>query len=344
MTKLYPNEFGYAIILRQKGKFLNNYQCLWSKTLIMLKPFKIACIGEVMIEIIARQNGQAKIGVAGDTYNTAVYLSQISNADHLEVSYITALGTDTFSTRILSEINRYNISTKHIELREDHMPGLYAIETDENGERSFSYWRGQAAAKTLFQEPCKIKLQSILEFDLVYISGISMAILPPETRSLLIEFLMEYRSLGGKLAFDSNYRPRLWETIEVARKTTSAMWSITDIGLPSLDDEMLLFGDMNEAQVLKRLIDAGVSYGALKRGDKGPIAIGETVCSSSFSAIENVVDTTAAGDSFNSGFLAEYASDKGLSNAMQTGHKLAAQVIQSNGAIIEINKSISRGT
>lgn len=301
------------------------------------KQIKIACVGEVMIELIARQSGLASIGVAGDTYNTAVYLKKLANKSDIDISYITAIGTDKFSDRIFSEIQHYGLQTDLIEKRSHLMPGLYAIDTDEFGERNFSYWRGQSAAKTLFQEPCEIGLTSLLDFDLIYISGISMAILPAETRARLIEFISQYRKQGGKLAYDSNYRPRLWEDIDTARNTNMKMWSLTDIALPSLDDEMLLFEDKDEASVLSRLGDAGVVFGALKRGAKGPLAIGNLPCETTFKKIENVVDTTAAGDSFNAGFLYQYATGGTLVNAMQSGHNLASKVIQSSGAIITID-------
>lgn len=311
----------------------------------MSKPIKIACLGEVMIELIAKdigrndlgeERGKASIGVAGDTYNTAVYLSKLNNGLDLEISYVTALGTDKYSERILNEISRHGILTNYIEKRETHMPGLYAIDTDEHGERSFSYWRGQAAARTLFEEPCAIKPEALFGFDLIYISGISIAILPPPTRHKLMAFIANYKQAGGKLVFDSNYRPRLWEDIETARHVTTAMWSLTDIALPSLDDEMALFGDKNEASVLNRLQKAGVTNGALKRGMDGPLPIGESDSIGTYEAVRKVVDTTAAGDSFNAGFLYQYAIGGSLADAMQSGHQLASKVIQVSGAIIEI--------
>lgn len=302
----------------------------------MSEPVKIACLGEVMIELIAKENGQAAIGVAGDTYNTAVYMSKLASASDLQITYITALGRDKFSERITSAIDHYDINLNYIEYRADQMPGLYAIETDADGERSFSYWRGQSAAKTLFQEPCKIKLQSLLEFDLIYISGISMAILPPETRASLIDTLKQFRQYGGKLAFDSNYRPRLWESVQTARDVTMAMWAITDIALPSIDDEMLLFGDKNQDDVTTRIMNAGVTYGALKRGADGPFALGNRENKMTFEKVTNIIDTTAAGDSFNAGFLYQYAIGSSLEDAMQAGHSLASKVIQAHGAILDI--------
>ena len=302
----------------------------------MQKPIKIGCLGEVMIELIAQEGDSARIGVAGDTYNTSVYIKKLCKEDEIQVSYITALGTDTFSQRILSNIKQHGIQTDHIEFRDNRMPGLYAIETDTEGERSFSYWRGEAAARTLFEEPCTIKPEAMSEFDLLYLSGISIAILPEETRNRLINYIGVFRKNGGKFVFDSNYRPRLWGDTKTAREVTMQMWSLTDIALPSLDDEMALFNDANEQAVLNRLIQAGVSHGALKRGMDGPKAIGEAVIQESFEPVTNVVDTTAAGDSFNAGFLYKHAMGEGLAQAMLSGHTLASKVIQQSGAIIEI--------
>lgn len=313
------------------------------------KQMKIACIGEVMVELVAKPDGAAQIGVAGDTYNTAVYLKklstqQASSQPALDISYVTALGTDLFSQRITAEIERHGLGSTHIDYRDAEMPGLYAIDTDDKGERSFSYWRSQAAARSLFQEPCNVSLSSLMSFDVIYLSGITMAILWPETRDRLMAFLSDFRAAGGKVAFDSNYRPRLWEDAETARKITMAMWALADIALPSLDDEMALFDDKSEADVLARLHKAGVRYGALKRGAEGPLALnGESLNDEAngeageavYAAVTNITDTTAAGDSFNAGFLYGYATTGAIEDALQIGHALAAEVIQSSGAIVD---------
>lgn len=291
-----------------------------------------------MIELIADERDHATIGVAGDTYNTAVYLAKLTHESEVAVSFVTALGVDQFSKRILSAMQEHGINHSYIEHRQDHMPGLYAIETDKNGERSFSYWRSQSAARTLFAEPCSIQMSRLSEFDIIYISGITMAILPAEMRTRLIEFLSDFRADGGKLAFDSNFRPRLWEDIQTARDVMMRMWSLTDIALPSIDDEIAMFGESNDSDVLKRLYAAGVQYGALKRGALGPRLIGTseaTACS--FDKITSVVDSTAAGDSFNAGFLSEYARGGTIDEAARKGHEIASKVIQKKGAIVALH-------
>jgi len=297
---------------------------------------KIACIGEVMIELATQPDGHAKLGVAGDTYNTAVYLRRLLPADSYAVSFATALGDDTFSDRIFQAMQAHEVETDLVVRREGMLPGLYAINTDELGERSFSYWRQSSAARSLFQMPSDDLFSKLAEFDLLYLSGITLAILSANVRARLFEFLKDFRLEGGIVAFDSNYRKQLWDDVGTARSEIMTMWSLTDIALPSGDDELALFEETDENQVLKRLQAAGVSYGALKRGSLGPLAIGDPVAHRSYCAAPNIVDTTAAGDSFNAGFLAAWIQGHGVEKALKEGHRLASKVIQAPGAIVDI--------
>lgn len=302
-----------------------------------MKPFsKIACIGEVMIEILGHPSGEARLNVAGDSYNTAVYLAQLARGSDCTVSYVTALGQDTFSQRALHEMQRFGIGTDHIERRCDRNIGLYAIDTDAAGERSFTYWRSESAARTLFSAPCVVTLDVLTQFDLVYLSGISLAILPASVRVTLIDALAAYRRSGGLVAYDSNHRPRLWEDAQTAIDVNNAMWCVTDIAVPSVDDEMAIHGDASEAAVLARLKASGVTDGALKRGMAGPYDLTRSTSGLTFAPATRVVDTTAAGDSFNAGYLFARASGADQATALQAGHELASRVIGHKGAIIKI--------
>ena len=114
------------------------------------------------------------------------------------------------------------------------MPGLYAISVDGAGERSFTYWRDTSAARTLFLPPGAVMPERLAGFDLVYLSAITLAVLAPEARAALAAFLAGYRARGGRVAFDSNYRPRLWPDAATARAEVTRFWRLTDIGLPSI--------------------------------------------------------------------------------------------------------------
>ncbi|QBF34199.1 sugar kinase [Thalassococcus sp. S3] len=287
---------------------------------------RVASIGEAMIELSMAEANLAHVGVAGDTLNTAIYLKRA--APDLEVDYITRLGSDAFSDRIREAIATEGIGTDRIEVETGAMPGLYAISTSETGERSFSYWRGSSAARRLFQGPDGPDFSGLVGYDLVYLSGISLAILPPVIRAGLLDHLVE---TGQPFAFDSNYRPALWESREVARETMSAFFDRAKIALPSVDDEMALFGESAE-QVIARFKSMGC-LGAVKQGARGPVSLGAVV-DQSYGAAPKVVDTTAAGDSFNGAYLAQHLVGQDQAQALVAAHQCALQVVQHRGAIL----------
>ncbi|MEM1163627.1 MAG: sugar kinase [Pseudomonadota bacterium] len=295
---------------------------------------RIACIGEVMIELTPAAESTLNFGVAGDSYNTAVYLKRLLGTG-CDVDYMTALGTDAFSDRILAEMGGHGLGLSAVERRSDRLPGIYAIATDDSGERSFTYWRSESAARTLFVEPCEVPLARLQDYDLVLLTGISIAILPEATRGALVGAIKDFRTSGGILAYDSNHRPRLWATGADAQVWNRDFWGLADIALPSVDDEMLIFGDDNESDVIARLIRFGVGFGALKRGPEGPYDFSGMVTGATYPAAARVIDTTAAGDSFNAGYLAGLVAGKGQEAALRQGHDLAAQVIGHRGAIVE---------
>ena len=287
---------------------------------------RVAAIGEAMIEL-SWQGDVAQVGVAGDSLNTAIYLKRA--APSLQVDYITCLGDDPFSDQIEEFIRQMGIGTEHCERIAGKSPGLYAITTSDTGERSFTYWRSASAARDLFQKEGGCDFSELESYDLLYLSGISVAILPQWVRLELLEWLFK---TPVRVAYDSNFRPRLWEDAQTAREITEAFWKRADVCLPSIDDEMLLFGG-DPKSVATRFEGYG-GTGALKRGAEGPVSLGSLVVDQTYAPATQVVDTTAAGDSFNGAYLAALLTGKDQRTALLSGHDCAARVVQYRGAIV----------
>lgn len=296
---------------------------------------RIACIGEVMIELIAEGAAAARLGVAGDTFNTAVYLARTLQGRGVEVAYVTALGRDPWSDRIMSALKGHGLNAALVERRAGGAPGLYAIDTDERGERSFTYWRARSAARTMFSPVSALTPSLLDDFDLVVFSGITLAILTPEAREALLSWTAEFEKAGGRVAYDGNYRPALWEDPAVARAVAARVWAASNVALPSLDDELALHSDIDEGAVLARLRRSGATSGALKRGAAGPLDLATGRAPAGLAKPAKVVDTTAAGDSFNAGYLAAHAMGADDETALRAGHELALKVIAARGAIID---------
>jgi len=281
-----------------------------------------------MIEL-SMDGDHAAVGVAGDTLNTAIYLKRTAPA--IQVDYVTRLGQEPFSRKIRDFIAAQRVDVDAIEYDVNGTPGLYAITTDAGGERSFTYWRNQSAARKMFQTTQGPNFGALKGYDVLYLSGISLAILPQETRETLLEWLAGYQSRGGRVVYDSNHRPKLWPDAETAQKVNAEMWAIADIALPSVDDEAVLSGESPD-EIAARFLRLGKT-GALKRGPSGPLCLA-TGAVDDYRQAARVVDTTAAGDSFNGGYLGALFQGANQAEALRVGHDLAARVVGYKGAIV----------
>jgi 2-dehydro-3-deoxygluconokinase len=293
---------------------------------------RIACIGECMIELsqLDLDAGRAAVGFAGDTANTAAYLSRLGT----DVSYVTNLGQDAFSKRMIAMFESEGMDCSLIGRHETRLPGIYSIEVDPAGERSFRYWRNESAARTLFSG-VGAQLADLDQFDVIYVSGITLAILPPNVRADLVAHLGGLRDAGRMVVFDTNYRPRLWPDADTARAAFAAMWGACSLGFPSFDDEQALYAGATQEDVLLRLAGLGVAEIALKNGAGGPVLFAKgDIDRPTFPKATKVVDTSGAGDSFNAGYLAARLTGADPQTAAAAGHDLALAVIAHHGALI----------
>lgn len=300
------------------------------------RPVRIACLGEAMVELseLDPQAGRIDFGIAGDTLNTAIYLKRALD-ESAQVSYLTALGDDAFSDRMVAVMEEEGLDTSRIARLAGRLPGLYAITLDDRGERSFAYWRSESAARAMFG-PDGLATEALGDFDLVFLSGITLAILPPEHRTRLVGQCSWLKALGKAVAFDTNHRPRLWASEDEARAAYSIMWDATTIALPSRDDESRLHPGEEVADLFHRLARKGVREVALKDGAAGPHlwSDGRALARGTYPPARRVVDTTAAGDSFNAGYLAARLQGRTVEDAAQAGHALATRVLGVRGAIL----------
>lgn len=295
---------------------------------------KIAIIGECMIELSGLPFAAMQQSYGGDTLNTATYLARIST--HAQVYYLSAMGTDNLSQEMIKRWRQDGIDTTYVLTDSERQPGLYLIQLSDKGERTFLYWRNASAARYLLQHPnWKAIEQALPAFNIIYLSGISLAVLPAEDRNRLINMLITYSKNGGILAFDGNYRPALWQSEEETRICYSALLPHIQLALMTFEDELALWGDINPEASISRLQTIGVSEIVIKLGAEGTLyahgAIREKIAAT---PVANVIDTTAAGDAFNAGFLHGYLQNVSSHECCDIGNRLAAIVIQHKGAII----------
>lgn len=298
---------------------------------------RVLVFGECMIELQGEAFGAMRQTFGGDTLNTAVYLARCAGAQ-LWVSYATALGDDALSEGLLTRWALENLDLSAVRRLPGRLPGLYQIATDAQGERHFSYWRGQSAARAYFDTPDGgTPLEQQAEgAAALYFSGISLAILPPAGRARLLALARRLRERGTRVVFDNNYRPRLWADAGQAQAAYAQAYALTDIALVTLDDEQALWGcpdaDQQLAQTLalpcpELVVKRGAASTLLREGAAPPQAIATQ-------RVAQVVDTTAAGDAFAGAYLAARLTGAEAAAAAAAGNALAAVVVQHPGALI----------
>jgi 2-dehydro-3-deoxygluconokinase len=291
----------------------------------------VLAIGEAMIELSGADLRAPALGFAGDVLNTAIGLARLG----VGVGFATALGDDPFSAELLSMVGDEGVGTSAIATVPGGLPGLYAIRTDADGERRFYYWRRDSAARRMLDSGRDAALGAAVSAARhVYLSGITLAILPDAARQALFALLDRARDAGTTILFDGNYRPALWGDPGEARAATAALLARTAIALPTFQDEQALFGDRTAEAVAARLHGLGVAEVVVKDGVRGcfvsapgssrwvdvPVAVAP-------------VDTSGAGDAFNAGYLAARLAGRPPADAALAGHRMAAVTLAHAGAI-----------
>lgn len=300
-----------------------------------MKPHdkSLLSIGECMVELSSTGTDTYSMAYAGDTFNTAWYAKQ-QFPETWQVSYLTCVGKDAVSDGMVEFIQNSGISTDHIMRVDGKTAGLYMVHL-ENGERSFSYWRGSSAARSLARDPDLLN-RAMQSVGAIYFSGITMAILPEDGRDNLITALSRARKTGSHTIFDPNLRPALWPNTDTMRDEISRAASVADIVLPSFDDEAYHFGDTGPSDTIERYLALGAKLVVVK--NSGGEILAADIDGARYSYIPNLVhdpiDTTAAGDSFNAAFLAAYLTGRDIKAALKSGCDLSAKTIQKRGALV----------
>jgi 2-dehydro-3-deoxygluconokinase len=297
---------------------------------------QVVLFGECMLELQGEAFGAMQQSFGGDTLNTAVYLSRCGASRGIEAHYATALGDDRFSTGLIERWQGEGVGVGLVQRLPGRMPGLYMIEVDAKGERSFSYWRDTSAAKSYFEAAMTPLEEALPTIDALYLSGISLAILPPAGRHRLIAAMARLRALGGTVVFDNNYRPRLWADPAEARDWFGQAYAQASLALVTADDEQALQGLPTLDTAVVHCLSLPCAEVVVKRGAAPTLVrcTGEPLREVFTERVQRVVDTTAAGDSFAAGYLAVRLQGGSTQEAALLGNRLAARVIQHRGALI----------
>ncbi|MBU2978353.1 sugar kinase [Alteromonas sp. C1M14] len=289
-------------------------------------------IGECMVELRENDEDMISRSYAGDVYNSAVYLKRCFT--DTQTAVVTAIGEDSLSTKMLSRFKDEGLDTTFVFRHPDKNAGMYYIETDDTGERSFTYWRSDSAAKKVVRFLNDDVIRGLAGANMFFISGISLAVIDAQDRGAFWLKMKALKEAGVTIVFDPNYRARLWQSEDEAAAEFKQAFSLCDIALPGVEDLTVLFGVNTAEEALAFCHQYDIAEVIVKNGPESVITSLEGQQQNHpIVPVTNVVDTTSAGDAFNGVYLGARLNGRAIDEAVQLAAKAAGTVIQHPGAI-----------
>ncbi len=306
----------------------------------MTQPSKIrdiVALGEAMVEFNQAKGQQADEaplylqGFGGDTSNAAIAAARAG----ARVAYLSRLGSDRWGDRLMDLWQRENVDATGVLCDAQAPTGMYFVSHDAQGHH-FSYARAGSAASRMQPQDLAHWQDTIAHSQWLHLSGISLAISASACDTALAA--MQYaRSVGTRVAFDSNLRLSLWPLARAQACIRHAV-SLCDLFLPSLEDMTALTG-LTQAQ---DIIDWSHAHGAaqvvLKLGADGALASdGQTQRTVPGHTVQ-ALDATGAGDCFAGNLLARLSAGDSLWDATAYANAAASLSVQGYGAVAPLPK------
>src|SRR5690606_18284385 len=285
----------------------------------------IVCMGEPLVEFNQIDDkGHYLFGHGGDTSNCAIAAARAGAS----VGYFTGLGADEFGDSFMRLWAENGVDASRVSRRADAHTGVYFVTHGPDGH-VFSYLRAGSAASRMTPE--QLPRDYIAGARVLHVSGISMAI-SASAADAVFEAIEIARNAGVLVSFDTNLRLRLWP-IERARAITEAAMRKCDIALPGLEDANQLIGISDPDVIADHYLEGGANVVALTLGRVGCLVATPDERRRVAGIKVKAVDATAAGDTFDGNFLAEYLRHGDPFEAARFANAAAALSTQGYGAV-----------
>ncbi|ATH93777.1 fructokinase [Bacillus glycinifermentans] len=308
---------------------------------------RIFCIGETLIDFIPIQKetplqhvtGFERVA-GGAPMNAAIAAAKYG----ARAAMLTKVANDHFGDYLISVLEENGVDTSYIVRSEEGETGLAFVSVDKSGERSFHFYRKNAADLLLSAD--EIQSEWFHKGDLLHFCSIDLVESPMKQAHMKV--INDFREVGGIVSFDPNVRLPLWPDETSCRHTITQFLPLADIVKVSLEELPFITNIDDEKEAIASLFNGNVKIVVLTKGGDGAsiyLKSGETYEDKGFKV--TVSDTTGAGDAFIGGFLAELAlldvSQKTLCERVRKHHRRLLEFANASGALTASVKGAIHG-
>lgn len=259
----------------------------------------IMSIGEMLVDFTAvtAEDGSAyyKQNPGGAPANVAVMAAKLG----VSSGFIGKMGNDMFGHYLKDTLENEGVNAKGVILDKEHPTTLAFVRKDEEGDRSFVFYRHNGADLNLSFSEVKLKL--IDECKLLHFGSLLLTSEP--SKSAVIN-TVEYAKQQGKIiTYDPNWREQLWESREEAVKTMRSVLGYVDIIKVSEQELQIITDCATLLPSIAKVLNSGVRVVCITQGAKGCIIATRHGIERLPAFKTETVDTLGAGDSFFGAFI-----------------------------------------
>lgn len=262
-----------------------------------MKKYDVTALGELLVDftengISEQGNPMLEANPGGAPCNV---LSMLQNLGK-RTAFIGKVGADAFGQMLVQAVKEQGIDTDNLVTDEVVHTTLAFVHTEEDGDRSFSFYRNPGADMMLRWD--EVKQEILADTKIFHFGTLSMT--DEQIENVTKKAVQKAKDKGAVISFDPNLRPPLWKNLEDAKRQ---MWygiSQCDILKISDDEIEFLTGtadiDKGVEQIMEQSHPTLICATMGKHGSKAYYN-GKSIFCEPFLR-EDTIETTGAGDTF----------------------------------------------
>ncbi|MFV8268640.1 carbohydrate kinase family protein [Flavobacterium sp. GT2N3] len=300
----------------------------------MEKTIDILCVGEVLIDFIGHEMNTSinrtkdyHRFLGGSPTNVAVNATRLG----LKSVLVATCGEDGLGEYIVRKLKTNHVSTSQIRKLESHPTSVIFV-SKSTGTPDFIPYR---------EADCQIE-QSQIPDDLLESAKIfhttCFALSKNPARTTIVESAKRAKMLGLQTSIDINFSERIWPNREEAKQVLKDYLSTNPLVKLSEDDCYRLFAEAKtEDFIFDYFHGLGASTICLTKGKDGVVLsnIDSGMFHQKALPVEDIKDSTGAGDAFWTGFLYAQLLNKNFEETITIAQKLAVLKLQNVGRLPE---------
>jgi fructokinase len=259
--------------------------------------FDVTCLGELLVDFSPQGGALYRANPGGAPANVAVCVQRLGG----RAAFLGQVGDDPFGHMLRGVLLEEGVDVDGLHLSPDAPTALAFVHLSEDGERSFSFRRDGTADTRYAEEQvdaARIEASRVFHFG-------SLSLVDAPCRNATERALEIARRAGCLISFDPNLRASLWPSVHAAREIILRILDRVHLLKASAEEATFLSGlDEPENAARSLLEEHDLELAVVTMSGRGAVACArDSTLHAAALEVEDVRDTTGAGDAFVGGFL-----------------------------------------